>query len=743
MEKDNFAIEGMVCASCAQTVEKAVAQLPDVSEVAVNLATESMQVEHGSQVSVQKIMQAVKNAGYAATLSNTLDQAEFEAKQAQTKARLLHKKHQTIGALIFAGALLLVAMGPMMGLAFPHFLDVMHSPKSASLIQLALVLPVLWFGKDYLITGAKALFARHPNMDSLVLMGSGAALLYSLVNTYLAVVTGHHHDLYYEAAGMIIALVMLGKYFEDLSKQKTNFALTSLLTLVPKKALLIVDEGKTKEVPVAELKVGDTFLVQAGQSIPVDGIVLAGETTVDESMLTGESLPVAKSTGDLVSAGTVSQVGQLTCRATRVGSQTALSQIVALVAKAQGSKAPIARLADQIAGYFVPVIMVIATLGALAWLLTGHSLGFSLTIFVSVLVIACPCALGLATPTAIMVGTGKAAKAGILFKNGTALEQLSQVTTVVLDKTGTITQGKPTVTDVLAKPGLDPATILQLAASLEFYTKHPLAHAILQASTAETLPVSDFETLPGRGLTAKIDGLTYFLGNHKLLVEQKLPTETPLVKQARSLTQAGKTVMFLSTEKDLLGVIAVQDPLKQDSRRAIAQLHKLGVKTVMLTGDNEKTAQAIAKQVQISEVISDVLPADKAETVLELQAKRQKVAMVGDGINDAPALANADVGVAIGNGTDVAIDSADVVLMNSDLSSLAQALLLSHKTLVNIKENLFWAFFYNCLGIPVALGVLTFFGGALLDPMIAALCMSFSSVSVVLNALRLNRVKLN
>lgn len=460
-------------------------------------------------------------------------------------------------------------------------------------------------------------------------------------------------------------------------------------------------------------------------------------------MLTGESLPVAKSTGDLVSAGTVSQVGQLTCRATRVGSQTALSQIVALVAKAQGSKAPIARLADQIAGYFVPVIMVIATLGALAWLLTGHSLGFSLTIFVSVLVIACPCALGLATPTAIMVGTGKAAKAGILFKNGTALEQLSQVTTVVLDKTGTITQGKPTVTDVLAKPGLDPATILQLAASLEFYTKHPLAHAILQASTAETLPVSDFETLPGRGLTAKIDGLTYFLGNHKLLVEQKLPTETPLVKQARSLTQAGKTVMFLSTEKDLLGVIAVQDPLKQDSRRAIAQLHKLGVKTVMLTGDNEKTAQAIAKQVQISEVISDVLPADKAETVLELQAKRQKVAMVGDGINDAPALANADVGVAIGNGTDVAIDSADVVLMNSDLSSLAQALLLSHKTLVNIKENLFWAFFYNCLGIPVALGVLTFFGGALLDPMIAALCMSFSSVSVVLNALRLNRVKLN
>lgn len=355
--------------------------------------------------------------------------------------------------------------------------------------------------------------------------------------------------------------------------------------------------------------------------------------------------------------------------------------------------------------------MVIATLGALAWLLTGHSLGFSLTIFVSVLVIACPCALGLATPTAIMVGTGKAAKAGILFKNGTALEQLSQVTTVVLDKTGTITQGKPTVTDVLAKPGLDPATILQLAASLEFYTKHPLAHAILQASTAETLPVSDFETLPGRGLTAKIDGLTYFLGNHKLLVEQKLPTETPLVKQARSLTQAGKTVMFLSTEKDLLGVIAVQDPLKQDSRRAIAQLHKLGVKTVMLTGDNEKTTQAIAKQVQISEVISDVLPADKAETVLELQAKRQKVAMVGDGINDAPALANADVGVAIGNGTDVAIDSADVVLMNSDLSSLAQALLLSHKTLVNIKENLFWAFFYNCLGIPVALGVLTFFGG--------------------------------
>ncbi len=330
-----------------------------------------------------------------------------------------------------------------------------------------------------------------------------------------------------------------------------------------------------------------------------------------------------------------------------------------------------------------------------------------------------------------------------MFKNGTALEQLSQVTTVVLDKTGTITQGKPTVTDVLAKPGLKRATILQLAASLEFYAKHPLAHAILQASTAETLPVSDFETLPGRGLTAKVNGLTYFLGNDKLLAKQKLSTEIPLLKQARALTQGGKTVMFLSTEKDLLGVIAVQDPLKQDSRHAIAQLHKLGAKTVMLTGDNEKTARAIAKQVQISEVISDVLPADKAKVVLELQAKGQKVAMVGDGINDAPALANADVGVAIGNGTDVALDSADVVLMNSDLSSLAQALLLSHKTLVNIKENLFWAFFYNCLGIPVALGVLTLFGGPLLDPMLAALCMSFSSVSVVLNALRLNRIKLN
>lgn len=741
MQKDDFSIEGMVCASCAQTIEKAVSNLDGVEDAVVNLATESMQVSHAEKLTATDIIQAVKDAGYDAKVSQALSQAQIAAKEQATAKRLQQKRTAMIWALVFAVLLMLVAMGPMLGLPVPHFLDSMHAPKSGALIQLLLVLPILWFGRSYLITGAKALYKRHPNMDSLVLVGSGAALIYSVVNTVNTWLTGVHYSLYYEAAGMIIALVMLGKYLEDSSKQKTNFALTSLLNLVPKKALLVLADGKTKEVSVSDLKVGDKFLVQAGQSIPVDGKVLSGQTSVDESMLTGESLPLTKTVGDQVVAGTVSQNGQITCESTRVGSQTALAQIVNLVAQAQGSKAPIARLADKISGYFVPVIMVIAFIGALAWYLTGSSLSFSLTIFVSVLVIACPCALGLATPTAIMVGTGKGASEGILFKNGTALEQAAQIQTVVLDKTGTLTQGKPSVTDVLGAAGIKTTEVLRFAASLEFYAKHPLAHAILVAAKEQAnFVVKNFETLPGLGIQGEIDGKMYFLGNEKLM-HQAVTTESELFLQAEQLKAAGKTVMFLGVKAQMLGVIAVQDPLKADSREAVQQLHSLGLETIMLTGDNTKTATAIAQQVGIKNVISEVLPQDKAQVIQELQEKGKHVAMVGDGINDAPALALADVGVAIGNGTDVAIDSADIVLMNSDLSSLVKALKLSQKTMLNIKENLFWAFFYNCLGIPVALGVLTFFGGPLLDPMIAAACMSLSSVSVVLNALRLNRVK--
>ncbi len=739
MAAEQFKIDGMVCASCAQTIEHAVSKLPGVTVANVNLAAERMRVEFADQaLAPAEVIQAVVNAGYGAELAQELTQENVAAEHDEKVVKLTQQRNAMIGALIGAAVLMYVAMAGDLHLPTFNWLNPMMSPVSAGFAEMILALPVLWLGRDYLIKGATTLFRGHPNMDSLVFVGTGTAFLYSLINTVIMAVTGQHLPLYFEASGTILALIMLGKYFEALSKQKTTTSMTSLLTLVPKMADRINADASVQSVPVNKLQVGDTVLVKSGQTIPVDGEVLTGQTTVDESMLTGESLPITKMSGDRVIGGSTNKNGQITYQATHVGSDTALAHIVKLVSDAQGSKAPIARLADKISGVFVPVIMGIALIGGLAWLLSGQTLAFSLTIFVSVLVIACPCALGLATPTAIMVGTGLGAKHGVIFKNGAALEQLAQLDTVVLDKTGTITQGQPQVTDVVTTGNR--ATVLQLAASLEYYSDHPLASAVIEAADAQRQAVADFATLPGLGVTGTIAGVNVALGNAKLMQQQGVAA-SPLFDQAAQLSTAGKTLIYVAQAQQLVGVLGVTDPIKADSPAAIARLQHLGVDVVMLTGDNRPTAEAIAAQAGIKQVISDVLPEGKADAIKVLQQQGHKVAMVGDGINDAPALVQAEIGVAIGNGTDVAVDSAEVILMNSDLSSLVTARELSHKTMTNIKENLFWAFFYNVLGIPVALGLLYLFGGPLLNPMIAAGAMGFSSVTVVLNALRLNRFK--
>lgn len=738
MENAQFKITGMVCASCAQTIEQAVRKLPGIDEANVNLASERMQIEFENQaVTPSQVIQAVVNAGYGAELAGELtkesDQHDRQAKQIE----LGKQKRSMISALVVAVVLMYVAM------ASDLHLPMINWPNTLTMasVELLLSLPIIWLGRSYLIAGAKALANLHPNMDSLVLVGTATAWLYSVVNTVIMAVSGAEQPLYYEASGTILALIMLGKYIEALSKQKTTNSLTSLLTLIPATAEVVGDSGDVATVDVNDIHVGDHVLVKSGQSIPVDGKVLTGQTTVDESMLTGESMPVTKMTGDPVVGGSINKNGQVTYEATHVGSDTALAHIVKLVSDAQGSKAPIARLADRISGVFVPVIMTIALLGAIAWLISGQSLAFSLTIFVSVLVIACPCALGLATPTAIMVGTGKGAQHGVLFKNGTALEQLTQVNTVVLDKTGTITEGQPRVTSIETNHQ-DTSTVLQLAVSLEYYSDHPLAAAIVEANDQQRLPVEDFKTRPGFGLTGMIDRKVIAAGNQKLMAEENVDVSS-LSATTDRLTAQAQTLIYVASDHELMGVIAVADPVKEDSRKAVLQLKERGLNVVMLTGDNRATAMAIAQQVGITDVISDVLPDQKAAAIQQIQTDNTRVAMVGDGINDAPALVQADVGVAIGNGTDVAVDSASVILMNSDLSSLVTAHRLSHATMTNIKENLFWAFFYNVLGIPVALGVLYLFGGPLLNPMIAAAAMGFSSVTVVLNALRLNRFKVS
>ncbi|MDY2954864.1 MAG: heavy metal translocating P-type ATPase [Enterococcus cecorum] len=743
MSQATYPIKGMHCASCAQNVERTIKALPGVKRANVNLATEKLSIEYNHQeLTANEIIQAVKEAGYQAFILKKDD----EEKLAQEKQAAIQQMwRRFVLSFVFTAPLLYLSMGHMVGLPLPGFLHPSTSPIAFVTAQLVLTLPVLYFGRSFYLNGFKMLFKGHPNMDSLVALGTSAAFIYSLVGTF-AVYQGQAEfamHLYYESAAVILTLITLGKTFEAISKGKTSEAIKELLALAPKKAV-VLKEGKEKLVDIAQVAVGDVILVKPGERIPVDGVITEGRSTVDESMLTGESMPVEKRVGDTVIGASINKTGSFQFQATKVGEDTTLSQIVQLVEEAQGTKAPIAKLADQVSAIFVPVVMSLAILAGLAWLIFGHSgLVFALTIMISVLVIACPCALGLATPTAIMVGTGKGAQLGVLFKNGEALETAQEIQTIVLDKTGTITKGQPEVRDIQTFANFTTEEMLYLAASVEKRSEHPLAQAILQAAKEAQITLGqafDVHTVTGQGIQAKVDEKQVLLGNEKLM--QSFDIEIEAVQaQVAQLSSQGNTVMYVASQGELIGLIAVSDPVKTSSPQAIQALQKMGLEVVMLTGDNEQTAQAIAKQAGITQVISQVLPDQKSQVIQELQAQGKKVAMVGDGINDAPALAQANVGIAIGTGTDIAIESADIVLMRGDLNGVVSALRLSKATMRNIKENLFWAFAYNVLGIPVAMGVLHLFGGPLLNPMLAGAAMSFSSVSVLLNALRLKRFK--
>ena len=744
-KQKEYIIEGMSCASCAMTIENAVSKIPGVDKASVNLATEIMTVEANDSVTPEDIAKVVDGVGYSARPRGKSVEEELEEKNEKKEAHLREMKRNLTISAIFTVPLLFIAMADMVGIPMPAFLSPMQSPVSYALIQLALSLPIVWIGRRFFVDGFKALSKGHPNMDSLVALGTSAAFLYSLYGTY-HVLEGHAHfamNLYYESAGVILTLITLGKYFEDVSKGKTSMAIQTLVGLAPKMATVLRD-GQEVEVPVEEVQVGDLIRVKPGEKVPVDGVVTEGNSTVDESMLTGESIPVSKSVGDEVIGASLNKTGSFILKATKIGKDTALSQIIQLVEQAQGSKAPIAKLADKVSGVFVPIVIVLALVSGLAWYFLGQeSWVFALTITISVLVIACPCALGLATPTAIMVGTGKGAENGILLKSGEALEEANHVNMVVFDKTGTITNGTPVVTDVVTAENTDADALIRLAASLEVASEHPLGEAIVAKAKEQGAAfdeVTNFEAIPGFGIKGHVGETLVFLGNEKWMRENGL-ANVEMNDKANHFAEQGKTPLYIGYNDAVQGLIVVADTVKESSARAIQTLHEMGIQVAMMTGDHERTAQAIAAEVGIDRVFSEVLPQDKANYVSKLQEEGYIVAMVGDGINDAPALAQAQVGIAIGTGTDVAIESADAVLMKSDLMDVPAMLKLSRATIRNIKENLFWAFAYNVIGIPFAMGVLHLFGGPLLNPMIAGAAMSFSSVSVVLNALRLKRWK--
>ncbi len=749
----NFAVSGLSCASCAANLEAAVGRLAGLGSAVVNFATQVLTVTYPlGAIDVEQISQAVEAAGYhAQLLTDQASASQAQIQQEADQAAQAKASHQAALwrrfwlSAIFALPLLCLAMAEMVGLTLPTWLSHRGGGQLFVSLQLALTLPILWLGRSFFLNGFKHLVKGHPNMDSLVALGTSAAVAYSLYSS-IQVWLGNHHaamSLYYESAGVILTLVTLGKYFEARSKGQTSAAIQALIKLAPQEAQVLRD-GQEVTLPLDQVQVGDLVRVRPGQKIPVDGRVVEGQSWVDESMLTGESLPVAKKVGDQVVGASLNQQGSLIVETNKVGQDTTLAQIIHLVQAAQGSKAPIAQLADRVSAVFVPVVMTLALVAGLAWyLIGGQSWAFALTISIAVLVIACPCALGLATPTAIMVGTGKGAEQGILIKSGTALEMAHQVDAVVLDKTGTLTQGQPQVTDVLPLTGWTPDQLLALAAAAEVNSEHPLGQAIVAGARERELAlpeVTNFQSLTGYGIRVLNGKNFYFLGNRRMMQEIGLDLSRA-EELAATLAAAGKTPIYVGNREEIIGLIAVADPLKATSPEAVRRLKAMGLQVIMLTGDNAKTAQALAAEAGIDQVISDVLPADKAQVVADLQAQGLKVAMVGDGINDAPALAQADVGLAIGRGTDVAIESADMVLMGSDLTSVATAIKLSQATIRNIKENLFWAFAYNVLGIPVAMGVLHLFGGPLLNPMLAGAAMSFSSVSVILNALRLRRFK--
>ncbi|KIL08102.1 ATPase [Clostridium botulinum] len=736
----NLKVEGMTCSACANRVERVTKKIEGVQESNVNFATEKLTIVVDEDVTgYSDIKTAVEKSGYKLEKEDKV-KAKEDKKESNPAKELLNR---FIISVILTVPLLIISMGHMVRMHLPSIIDPMINPLNFALIQIALTLPVMLVGYKFYKVGIKNLFKLSPNMDSLISIGTLAAFLYGIF-AIVKINQGNSEyamHLYFESAAVILTLITLGKYLEAVSKGKTSQAIKALMGLAPKSAT-VIRNGIESIISIEEVVAGDIVLVKPGEKLPVDGEVIEGSTSIDESMLTGESIPVEKEIGSNVIGASINKTGFIKYKATKVGKDTALAQIVKLVEEAQGSKAPIAKLADVISAYFVPIVIGLAIIAAVAWIVAGESMIFALTIFISVLVIACPCALGLATPTAIMVGTGKGAENGVLIKGGEALETTYKLNTIVFDKTGTITEGKPKVTDILVN-NITENEILSLAASAEKGSEHPLGEAIVKEAEDRKLQLKEinkFNAIPGHGIEVLIDEKNIFLGNKKLMQEKNVDISS-LDAQSERLSNEGKTPMYISINSELKGIIAVADTVKENSKEAIETLHSMGIKVAMITGDNKNTANAIAKQVGIDIVLAEVLPEDKANEVAKLQKDGDKVGMVGDGINDAPALAKADIGIAIGSGTDVAIESADIVLMKSDLMDVPTAIKLSKATIRNIKENLAWAFGYNILGIPVAMGILHIFGGPLLNPMIAAGAMSFSSVSVLLNALRLRNFK--
>lgn len=745
--KQKFDVTGMTCSACSAHVERSVGKLQGVCSVNVNLLQNSMTVEYeDTKLTDDEIIKAVEQGGYGAKVHGAENSSIPAENIAQSEMESMKKR--LIWSFLFLVPLFYISMGHMMGMPLPEILSGHENMMSFALTQLFLTLPILYLNRKYFSTGFQAIWHRSPNMDSLIALGATAAFVYSVGAIYAIGYYMGHGDMqmahsygmefYFESAGMILTLITVGKYMETRSKGKTSEAITKLLDLAPKKAT-IFKNGAEIEVPIEQVQKGDIIVVRPGQSIPVDGIVVEGFSAVDESALTGESIPVEKNIGDTVIGATVNKTGYFKFQAEKVGSDTTLSQIVQLVEEASASKAPIAKLADKVSGIFVPVVIAIAVIAMIVWLLLGYPFSFALSIGIAVLVISCPCALGLATPTAIMVGTGKGAENGILIKSAESLEIAHEIDTVILDKTGTVTEGKPKVTDILLAEGVFQNRLLKSAMAVEQLSEHPLSEAIVKYAKEKNIAVENgenFEAIAGQGIKADVFGKKVIAGNMKMMKAEKIEQDI-LFQKGEALAKEGKTPLYFAEDKKLLGVIAVADVVKDTSKEAIAKFHNMGIDVVMLTGDNQQTAQAIAKQVNLTNVVAEVLPQDKEKQVRQIQRQGKKVAMIGDGINDAPALARADVGVAIGAGTDVAIESADIVLMKSDLLDAVAAIQLSRAVIRNIKQNLFWAFFYNAIGIPLAAGVFYTALGWKLNPMFAAAAMSFSSVFVVTNALRL------
>ncbi|GMQ61608.1 heavy metal translocating P-type ATPase [Vallitalea maricola] len=735
-------IEGMHCAACAKTIETGVNKLDGILEVSINVLANKAYIKYDvKKVRLSEIKKAIIKAGFTPKEIERNNDTEEDNSNNIEQKKMWFRLKIAIGFVI---PLLYISMGHMIGLPIPKFINPMYEPLNFALAQFILLIPIVVVGRYFYSRGFKALFTGHPNMDSLIAVGTSAAIIYGIVATYQISIGQIHYvkDLYIESAGTIIALIMLGKSLEHRSKGKASEAIKKLIGLRPKEAL-VLHETEEIRMPIDEVEVGDIVLVKPGEKIPVDGRVIEGSSFVDESMISGESIPVEKNVGSNVIGASINKNGLLKIETTKVGDDTALAKIIDLVEQAQGSKAPIAKLADIIAGYFVPIVISIAVLAGIAWYIGTGDLELTLKVFISVLVIACPCALGLATPTAIMVGTGKGADEGVLIKSGVALETAHKIDVVVFDKTGTITEGKPVVTDMITKD-YDEKEILRLIASAEKGSEHPLGEAIVHKADLDNIElvkdIVDFKTISGQGIKAVIEGKELLLGNEKMMKEFNIKECD--ISKGEDLASEGKTPMFIAINGKYVGIVAVADTVKPDSKKAIDHLQDMGIKVAMITGDHKKTAEAIAKEVGISLTIAEVLPEDKSREVKALQDKGYRVAMVGDGINDAPALAQADIGIAIGSGTDVAMESADIVLMKDSIVDVIKAIELSKGTIRNIKQNLFWAFGYNTLGIPIAAGLLHIFGGPLLNPMIGAAAMSFSSVSVVTNALRLRNIKL-